>query len=107
MSTNSWTRSVKDGDRLDLHQKARFGQALHHYQRARRVGWLRKEFVARLADEWPVRPMGDVGRRLGQMPRCCSVVAQNPDDVAPRLARLRFSVAWPNQLAAFVEAELA
>src|SRR5438094_17357 len=89
----SSARSVKDGDRLDLHQKARFGQALYHYQRAGWVGRLGKEFVARLADEWPVRPVGDIRRRFGQVPRSCPVVAQNSDDVAPRLPRLRFGVA--------------
>src|SRR6266568_4994461 len=80
--TRSPARSVKYGDRLDLHEKARFGQPLHHHQRAGWVGCLRKDFVARLSDERPIRPVGDVRVRPGQVARSRPVMGQYPDNVA-------------------------
>src|SRR5215813_5067307 len=99
-------RSAELGDGLDLHQEAGLGQALDDDERARRVGRLGKDLVAGLADERPVRPVGDERGRLEELPWRCAIVREDRFDVPPGLAGLRLRIAWPDQLTALVEAEL-
>ena len=59
-ATKSVSRVSQNGDGFDLHQEARFGQALDHHQRAGRVRRLGEDFVARFADQRAIGPVGDV-----------------------------------------------